>query len=706
MSDETTATPRSAAVAAASSSSCAPPPSASTHQLLSWLSPFGLTPESTGLVVWEGCGPEERGLRTTRKIHSTNKQRPADNVESKPVPSEAQCTCTSNASSAAALSASIAAADSAAPPAPYGQSSCSSCFSSAPIVAPLISIPQALLITPDRVRASAAIQSLLGRHAARASDSQLLSLFLVSHHRQSRASKWAPYLASLPVAYTSVEWWSAEELERTQNPSLVAEAASRRAELRREWRRCCEWIREASPATAHREEAKEPEEEEDAPLPLHWTSSLPEHVCTATGPKCSASSLCSLPSLAEFEWGWSTVATRSCFLPAVGSSSSEVAQPPSTSSSKPTVTAAAASNRSCLIPFLDMFNHSSAVHVEARLSSSAYELFMVRPNPLRLSVGSEVFISYGALSNQKLLERYGFALGHNQHESMELTLSEVRAFLARPPPLWSAETLAQLKEPWRIGSGGGIEAGQFMRCGCERHLDLSASLASHLPQWSRALPGFGKMESWQIDVLKACGLYEIAEQMTASHAPIPAVATRRVAPARPSTVAVAAAASVRLAASSDASPSSHRLSPLSSVSFRVDSCSIPFDLLTLVRVAVLSLDEAKAAASTSDSRKQQPPSASSARALDVPKLASLLLNEDRPHLSAGHRLLSHRVLIELLGSRLIDPRGLGRSSLQADVRAWEHRSSLTYVGSQALLLRLTQKRMLHSVLAHLCGGAE
>ena len=709
MSDATTAA--SPGVAASSSASAS---ASSTQQLLSWLSAFGVTSESTGLVVWEGCGPEERGLRTTRRIHSTNKTRQNDpEASNRTVTDEAQCTCANIASSTAASSASIAAADSAIVAAPYGQSSCAFCFSSPPIVAPLISIPQSLLVTPDRVRASALIKSLLGRHGARASDSQLLSLFLVSHHRQSRASKWAPYISSLPRSYTSVEWWSAQELDETQNPSLVAEAAKRRAEVRREWRRSCEWIRESKHASdVQPDETKESEDQDDAPLPLHWTSSVPEHICTPAGPQCSASTLCSLPSLAEFQWGWSTVATRSCFLPAVGSSSSEVVQPSVASGSNVTA-ASAGSNRSCLIPFLDMFNHSSAVHVEARLTSSAYELFMVRPNPLRLSVSSELFISYGALSNQKLLERYGFALGDNQHESMELTLSEVRTFLAQPHPLWSADTLTQLKEPWQISTGGGIQSDQFMHCGCERHLDLSSALAAHLPQWSRALPGFGKMDSWQIEVLKACGLYEIAEQVAASETGIvaPAVTSRRSVPARPSAVAASAVPHAPAAAVVDAVSSSP--SPSSSVSFRVDSCSLPFDLLTLVRVAVLSLDEARAAcaaalpASDASASRKQPPqsSASSSRALDIPKLAALLLNEDRPYLSSSHRLLSHRVLIELFGARLLDPRGLGRSSLQSDVRAWEHRasSSLPYVGSQSLLLRLTQKRLLHSALAHLCA---
>lgn len=158
--------------------------SSAASELLTWLRPFGVHTATTGLALHEGSGPAERGLRTVGHVHITA-QRGRSRDECSPAETAA-CSCCAVASAAAARAPTTAAPVSPASPAPYGCSSCARCFPAAPLLAPMISIPGALLITPIKVRQSALAQSLLlPAHIARATDSQVRFVSLALHHRGS-----------------------------------------------------------------------------------------------------------------------------------------------------------------------------------------------------------------------------------------------------------------------------------------------------------------------------------------------------------------------------------------------------------------------------------------------------------------------------------------------------------------------------------------
>jgi len=144
----------------------------------------------------------------------------------------------------------------------------------------------------------------------------------------------------------------------------------------------------------------------------------------------------------------------------------------------------------------------------------------------------------------------------------------------------------------------------------------------------------------------------------------------------------------------------------------------------------MSADEAKAASAAATSAvttataaakgrggrvsvRNVPPSPAAAPSIDVPALAALLLDESSPFVSASHRQLSQRALLALLRSLLTDPKSLGRSSLQADLRQWAANKNsnnmirprspapLSYAQQQALVMRVTEKRMILGIMAHI-----
>ncbi len=185
-----------------------------------------------------------------------------------------------------------------------------------------------------------------------------------------------------------------------------------------------------------------------------------------------------------------------------------------------------------------------------------------------------------------------------------------------------------------------------------------------------------------------------------------------------STAAAAAAAAAAAESIDETSPSS--------LHFTLTSCALPSNLATFLRVRLLTREEAqtfcdaakppltcpvrggKVAASAARSFPSAPPAS-----LDISALSTVLLDDASPFVSAPHKRLVQRVAVELLLSRLQDPKALGRSSMQEDLGGWSHTDSiahgnaaahalapLSYVSQQALLLRLTHKRLLFSLIAH------
>ncbi|XP_067643917.1 SET domain-containing protein 4 [Eurosta solidaginis] len=89
-----------------------------------------------------------------------------------------------------------------------------------------------------------------------------------------------------------------------------------------------------------------------------------------------------------------------------------------------------------LAPFLDLFNHSATVTTSADLLPTGehrqleYVLTLEQcANSVKIRPYSQLFISYGALSNYKLLTEYGFFLPRNPHDYFSFSLTDVEEFL-------------------------------------------------------------------------------------------------------------------------------------------------------------------------------------------------------------------------------------------------------------------------------------
>lgn len=146
---------------------------------------------------------------------------------------------------------------------------------------------------------------------------------------------------------------------------------------------------------------------------------------------CGREYFCDIFARAEFEWAFFAVNSRSVyFSPEIVGQMQLACELRVCLRDEPTL---------ALAPFLDLFNHSSEAKttVEFRVKSSQnsrYELHTAVP----FCRYEQIFISYGALDNAKLLTDYGFFLPNNPHDFVEIHASQecVRQYIDRLPYKW------------------------------------------------------------------------------------------------------------------------------------------------------------------------------------------------------------------------------------------------------------------------------
>jgi len=96
------------------------------------------------------------------------------------------------------------------------------------------------------------------------------------------------------------------------------------------------------------------------------------------------------PTLEEYRWAAAIVLTRACYAFAEGGC--------------------------CLVPFMDMLNHSPEAQSEARIANGCYEIVTMVP----FARGDQVFINYGSHDNATLAALYGFVLPTNHFDRVRL----------------------------------------------------------------------------------------------------------------------------------------------------------------------------------------------------------------------------------------------------------------------------------------------
>ncbi|XP_022218502.2 SET domain-containing protein 4 [Drosophila obscura] len=78
-----------------------------------------------------------------------------------------------------------------------------------------------------------------------------------------------------------------------------------------------------------------------------------------------------------------------------------------------------------LAPLLDLFNHSDAVQTTAEIQGEDFVLTLNGPPTAEIKPYEQLYISYGALTNLKLLTEYGFWLKGNAHDYFEVSLLDI-----------------------------------------------------------------------------------------------------------------------------------------------------------------------------------------------------------------------------------------------------------------------------------------
>lgn len=140
---------------------------------------------------------------------------------------------------------------------------------------------------------------------------------------------------------------------------------------------------------------------------------------------CACSDFESRYTLSEFRWSYFVVNTRSVYVQAKQLL-------PDKSFFRPLISD---NFNLALAPFLDLFNHSDKFKTQAYLLQNhdtqefQFVLSLEECPFEKISPYQQVFISYGGLTNLKLLVEYGFILPSNLNDYFEFSLSDIENFI-------------------------------------------------------------------------------------------------------------------------------------------------------------------------------------------------------------------------------------------------------------------------------------
>lgn len=255
----------------------------------------------------------------------------------------------------------------------------------------LISLPITSLISIATIADDMKFRGLLKRTFADAekqiTSQSLLALYLLYLKHSAQRTE---YMSTLPGAFTVPYFCRADEID-----GMVASVRDKVAEQRdtvdADYARC----------RLHFEEAR----------------------CMC----CGRRYFCDIFDRCEFEWAFFAVNSRSVYLspekiPVRHIDAVRTVQ--KLVKDEPTL---------ALAPFLDLLNHSctasTGLYIKNTDAGPLYQLYTTVP----FAKYEQVFISYGALDNVKLLTEYGFFLAGNKHDFVELKRNDVDGYLKRLP---------------------------------------------------------------------------------------------------------------------------------------------------------------------------------------------------------------------------------------------------------------------------------
>ncbi|XP_054264332.1 actin-histidine N-methyltransferase-like [Macrosteles quadrilineatus] len=229
----------------------------------------------------------------------------------------------------------------------------------------IVAVPRKLMITAESVQASKLGYLLANETMLKHMPNVALALFLLLERFSSEGpSFWAPYLNMLPSAYTTVLYFTAQELQELKGSPTLEGALKQCRNIARQY------------AYFYR---------------LFQNMSDP-----------ASEILREVFTYEQYRWAVSTVMTRQNFIPSADGSSMVNA----------------------LIPLWDMANHSNGkISTDYSLGSDRSECLAWRD----FNAGEQVFIFYGARSNADLLVHNGFVYPDNIHDSFRIRLGVAKS---------------------------------------------------------------------------------------------------------------------------------------------------------------------------------------------------------------------------------------------------------------------------------------
>lgn len=142
---------------------------------------------------------------------------------------------------------------------------------------------------------------------------------------------------------------------------------------------------------------------------------------------CQTQKFCNIFQLSAFKWAFFAINSRSVYLnlnavEKIGFIADNEIR--SLLIDEPTL---------ALAPFLDLLNHSCLAGTKAEVKQISNELLYQLYTTVPFKKYEQIFISYGALDNVKLLTDYGFFLPNNEHDFIDMDASDVNEFLSKLP---------------------------------------------------------------------------------------------------------------------------------------------------------------------------------------------------------------------------------------------------------------------------------
>ena len=290
---------------------------------------------------------------------------------------------------------------------------------------PLISVPKSLLIRP--VDVSHTITEALRNQALQRNvtipntlqqftDYEFLCIFLIYHYRLNTLSQYKPYIDVLPTSYTCIQWLKQHHIHQLSQIANIdidtynSHVSKHYIDLINEWKHINRYI--ALCNGIHFDYTTK-----CTVLPLSYTDTN-TIINLQSARVYNLQNVWSAPiTLTEYQWAYSTVGTRSCYLPSNRSSSN---------------------GEYILVPFLDMLNHSNTISTLPYYNHTdqCYQLYLYgnthqpnNPDQLHYNTGDELYISYGAHDNLLLIERYGFCVPNNPHDYVRLNICQLNIIL-------------------------------------------------------------------------------------------------------------------------------------------------------------------------------------------------------------------------------------------------------------------------------------